>query len=142
MGYLLDVVHLRAGLARLALRDLGDRQRREALAERFDRLDPDLALLAGVAAERSLEGLDHLEYRQLIGRTREGIASLDTALGVQYSRAAQGGEESLEELDGNFTAAGDLADRDGAGVTGPGQLCERTDSVRRLRSDGEHCGEA
>src|SRR4051794_38572446 len=41
----LDVVHLRAGRAGLALRDVGDRLGAQPLAERVDRLGPDLALL-------------------------------------------------------------------------------------------------
>ncbi|MEA2496385.1 MAG: hypothetical protein QOJ29_4296 [Thermoleophilaceae bacterium] len=135
-----DVVHLRARGPRLALRDLGDRDRAQLLAHRLDRLQPDLALRRGVAVEGALERLDHLEHSQLGGRAGERVAALHPALGVQDARAPQRREQSLQELDRDLPAARDLADGYRTTGTAARELGQGPDCIRRLGRDGEHCG--
>ena len=65
-------------------------------------------------AELAVEQLDDLEHGDLGGLARERVAALHAALGAQDARAAQDGEELLEELDRDVAAAGQLADRDRA----------------------------
>ena len=55
----------------------------------------------GAPPDRSVEELDQLEDGDVAGRAGERVAALHAALGSQHAGPAQGGEQLLEELDGD-----------------------------------------
>ena len=116
---------VRARVPVLPLDDVGDGGVREHGAGGLGGVGEDRL---GAGAELAVEQLDDLEDGDLGGLAGEGVAALDPALGAQDARPAQDGEELLEELDRDVAAAGQLADRDGAGVA------ERASSVRARRA--------
>src|SRR2546421_2249861 len=131
----LDVVHRRAGLARLAL----DHVLHRGLGEDVTRRGGGVAEHAlGVGAERAVEQLDELEHRDLRRRAGERVAALDAALRAQHAGAAQDGEELLEELHGDVAAPGQLADRHRPVTAAPAELGEGLQRVRGLGGDGDH----
>src|SRR5690606_41705108 len=107
-----DVVHLGPGLPRFALRDIGDRDVGELLAQRLGGVGPDAAGGDRLGAELALEQVDDLEHRHLGRGAGERVAALHAALALEDTRAAQRREQPLEELDGDVAAARQLADRD------------------------------
>src|SRR4051812_23237292 len=130
-----DVVHRRAGVLVLALDDVRDRRAGEDLAAGVGGLGEDAG---GVAAEGAVEELDDLEDGDVRRVAGEGVATLDPALGAQQARAAQDGEELLEELDRDVGAAGEPSDRGRAGVAPAGELGQSLQGVRALGRDGDH----
>src|SRR3954453_8434790 len=131
----LDVVHRHAGLARVALDEVGDGGALEDGAGRRGGLAEDAL---GVAAERAVEELDDLERSDLGRVAGEAVAALDAALRGEDAGAAQRGEELLEELDRDVATTGELADRDGAVAAGAAELGQRLERVRALRGDRQH----
>src|SRR3954469_12614495 len=130
-----DVVHRRARGLVLALDDVGDCRLGQDGAGCAGGLGEDAL---GVRAEAAVEEFDDLEDGDLARLAGEGVAALHAALGAQDARSAQDGEELLEELDRDVSAAGELADRHWAGAATAGELGERSDRVRRLGGDREH----
>src|SRR3954447_7489033 len=131
----LDVVHGRARGPVLALDDVVDGRLGEHGAGGRCGFGEDAL---GLGAEAAVEELDDLEDGHLGGLAGGGVAALDAALGAEDAGAAQDREELLEKLDGDVAAAGELADRDGAGAAAASELGERANRVGRLRGDREH----
>src|SRR3954451_4718935 len=85
-----DVIHRRARRLGLAACGIRDRDRAKLLAHGLDSVDPDRPGPRGLAAQRALERLDHLEHGDLRGRARERIAPLDPALALQDPCSPEG----------------------------------------------------
>src|SRR4051812_15471465 len=85
-GYQLDVVHRRAGVAVLALDDVGDRGAREHRAGGLGRLGEDRFR---ARAQLAVEHLDDLQHGDLGRLARERVAALHAALGAQDPAAPQ-----------------------------------------------------
>jgi hypothetical protein len=107
-GLVLDVIHRRARRPRLALGDIGDRDGGEHVAGRLGGVGEHAG---GLVADRPVEQLYDLEHGHLGRRTGEPVAALDATLGAQDARAAEVGEQLLQELDWDLAPTGELGDR-------------------------------
>ena len=91
-----------------------------------------------LGAQLALEQLDDLEHGHVARRAGEAVAALHPPLGLQDARAAQRGEQALQELRGDVAGAGEVADRHRCRVAAARQLGESAQRVGRLASDHQH----